>query len=314
MHIPVLLKEVLKALRCQVPGIYVDCTVGAGGHTRAILAASPGNRVIGIDRDEEVLRIAKENLKEFGDRITLIHDNFVNIDSILHGMGIRKVDGILFDLGVSSIQLESPERGFSFQKEGPLDMRMDKRESTTAADLVNHLSRKDLEDLFYKYGEERWARRIAMVIVRERNRHPITTTKDLVDIVMKAVPEPYKHRKIHPATKVFQALRIAVNKELDDLKEALIKAISLLKKGGRLCVISFHSLEDRIVKHTFKDLAKGCICPPHVPFCVCGRKKMVSILTPKPIIPQPEEIQLNPRARSAKMRCLEKIEDNNREV
>jgi len=307
MHIPVLVKEVLEILRCERPGIYVDCTVGAGGHARAILSASPESRLIGIDRDEEALEIARENLKEFGDRVILIHDNFINLDRILQETGTGEVDGILFDLGLSSIQLESAERGFSFQKEGPLDMRMDRRESTTAADLINTLPQEELEDLFRRYGEERWARRIATAIVKEREKHPITTTRELVDIIMNAVPQSYKFRRIHPATKVFQALRIAVNKELDNLKEALVKAVHMLKKGGRLCVISFHSLEDRIVKHTFRDLARGCICPPHIPVCVCGRKKLVSLITSRPITPEPEEIQLNPRARSAKMRCVEKI-------
>lgn len=309
MHIPVLLSEVLKLLRCEHPGIYVDCTIGTGGHARGILNACRENQVIGIDRDEEALKIASENLREFADRITFVHDNFFNPGAILSNLGIEKVDGFVFDLGVSSIQLESPERGFSFQENGPLDMRMNKREKITASDLVNTLPEKELTEIFWKYGEERWAKRIASAIVKERAKRPVISTRKLAEIVSSAIPYPYKPKKIHPATRTFQALRIAVNKELEHLEDALREAITYLKKGKRICVISFHSLEDRIVKRAFRSLERGCICPPYLPYCVCGFKQTISVLTRKPVRPSAEEIRVNPRARSARLRSAEKLID-----
>lgn len=306
-HIPVLFDEVLEALRCERPGLYVDCTVGAGGHAKGILSASPENRLIGIDWDEEAIGIASENLKEFGTRVTLVREDFSSIKTILERMEISEVDGFLFDLGLSSIQLRSAERGFSFKMESPLDMRMDRRKTTTAADLVNTLPDEELIRIIKTYGEERWARRIVSAILRERGKGPITLTGQLADIIISAVPPPYRSGRIHPATRTFQALRIAVNRELEHLDTAIKDAVGLLNRGGRIGVISFHSLEDRIVKEVFRNLEKGCICPPRIPYCVCGLKKTVIVLTRKPITPSASEMTTNPRARSAKLRVAEKV-------
>jgi len=306
-HIPVLFNEVLEGLRCERPGLYIDCTIGAGGHARGILNASPENRLIGIDWDEAAIAAASENLKEFGTRVTFVREDFSSIKRILEDLDIREVDGVLMDLGLSSIQLGSVERGFSFQMEGPLDMRMDRRKTTTAADLVNTLPPEELIRIIKTYGEERWAKRIAAAILEGRKKGPITTTRQLADIISSAVPPYYRFGRIHPATKTFQALRIAVNRELERLDIAIKDAVGFLKKGGRICVISFHSLEDRIVKETFRSMEKGCICPRGTPYCVCGLKKTVTVLTRRPITPSFAEITTNPRARSAKLRVAEKI-------
>jgi len=306
-HIPVLLEEVLKLLRCERPGLYFDCTVGAGGHASAILASSPDNRVIGIDWDNQAIETARENLKEFGDRITFIREDYSSIGSILDNMNINEADGFLFDLGLSSMQVDSPERGFSFRQDSPLDMRMDTRKETTAAELVNDLDAAELVKIIKEFGEERWARRIVSAIVRERSRAAITTTGQLADIVCSAIPHSYRPERIHPATKTFQALRIAVNRELDYIDKAIKDAIMHLKKGCSICVISFHSLEDRIVKQTFRRMEKGCICPPRIPYCICGLKKEITILTRKPIRPSSTEIINNPRSGSARLRAAEKI-------
>lgn len=306
-HIPVLLNEVLEALRCERPGLYVDCTVGAGGHAKGILEASPENRLIGIDWDEVAIATTSENLKEFGTRVTLMREDFSSIKTILESMGVREVDGFLLDLGLSSIQLGSAERGFSFQMESPLDMRMDQRKTTKAADLVNSLPAEELVRIIKTYGEERWAKKIVSAILRERRKGPIATTRQLADIISSAVPPFYRFGRIHPATKTFQALRIAVNRELERLDIAIKDAVGYLKRGGRICVISFHSLEDRIVKEAFRSMEKGCICPPRTPYCVCGLKKTVTVLTRKPITPSAAEMIANPRARSAKLRVAEKV-------
>ena len=305
-HIPVLLKEAVELLNCKSGGVYVDCTVGAGGHAERLLElSSPDGIVIGIDQDDEILKIAEERLKRFGDRIRLIHGNFSDIKGIMKD---ERADAILFDLGASSYQLLDKERGFSFMYDAPLDMRMDKKAETTAADIVNKLSERELSELIFKYGEERFAKRIASFIVKEREKNPIATTLQLSDIVKKAIPARFHPRDIHPATSTFQALRIAVNRELDVLEKGLLDAIEILRPNGRVCAISFHSLEDRIVKRTFQRLAKGCICPPKIPVCQCGIKPSIKIITKKPVTPDEKEIKDNPRARSAKLRAAERLQ------
>ncbi len=307
LHLPVLLAEVLEALQCGRPGLYVDCTVGAGGHARGILTSSPENRLIGFDWDHEAIEIASENLKEFGARVTLIREDFSSLKTILDELKIREVDGFLFDLGLSSMQLASKERGFSFQEDTALDMRMDRRKKIMASDLVNKLPAEELVKILKVYGEERWAKRIISAILRERKIEPVTSTRRLSDIVRSAVPHSYRAGRIHPATKTFQALRIAVNRELDLLDTAIKDAVGYLKTGRRIGVISFHSLEDRIVKKAFRTMERGCTCPPRIPYCVCGFKKSVTVLTRKPIRPSASEIINNPRARSAKFRVAERV-------
>ena len=307
-HTPVLLDEVLGHLLSGQGKVFVDCTMGEGGHAVEILKRGGSASVlIGIERDESSMEIARERLKDWQSRVHFVHDSFKNIKKIVSRFDIAKVDGILFDLGISSRQLERPERGFSFQHDGPLDMRMSRDQKTTAASLINTLSCGDLAKVLKTYGEEKWARRIAKKIVAERDRKKINTTKELSDIVVSAVPAFSRSRKIHPATKTFQALRIVVNEELDILEVALNDAVELLEEGGRICVISFHSLEDRIVKQTFHLYHKGCICPPKTPQCICGKKPVLEILTKKAVVPTPEEIRANPRARSAKLRAAKKI-------
>jgi 16S rRNA (cytosine1402-N4)-methyltransferase len=304
-HIPVLLKETVELLQCKKGGIYIDCTVGAGGHAERILEiTSPDGVVVGIDQDEDILKIAEERLKRFGERIRLMHGNFSDIKGIMKG---ERADGILFDLGVSSYQLEDKDRGFSFMSDAPLDMRMDKKAEITAADIINRSSERELSEIIFKYGEERFAKRIASFIVRERERKPIATTLQLSDIVIKAIPARFRPRDIHPATRTFQALMIAVNRELEILEKSLLNAVDILKPKGRMCVISFHSLEDRIVKRTFQRLEKGCICPPKIPICQCGIKPSIKIITKRPVTPSEMEIKANPRARSAKLRAAEKL-------
>lgn len=319
-HTPVLLQEVLNGLQCYQPGIFLDCTLGCGGHAAAILKQHPENRVIGIDRDAFTLQIARKQLAEFGNRVSLYHERFEQFENTLHqhfsdtltgntATGVSCLNGILFDLGVSSVQLDEADRGFSFQRTGRLDMRMDQDEkgSITAYDVVNTYSAKQLAEVFFLYGEERHSRRIARRIVEARTSHPIETTTQLAELVEHAVPRRYHPRSIHPATRVFQAIRIEVNGELQHLGETLERVVHYLGEGGRICVISFHSLEDRIVKRTFAKLAKGCQCPPKFPECVCGITPSLKILSRKPIVATPEERRQNPRSRSAKLRVAEKI-------
>ncbi len=298
-HIPVLVEEVMSLLRCEPGRIYVDGTLGGGGHSFEILKrTSPDGTVIGIEWDEEALLEARKTLMEFGPRARVYRENFIHLPRVLKSVHVERVDGILLDLGLSSLHLAKGERGFSLKEEGPLDMRMDQRLTVTAADLVNRLDEKDLEDTLVEYGEERWARRIARVIVEERKRGPIRTTLTLRRIVHQAIPRRFHSRKIDPATRTFQALRVRVNNELENLKEALEVGWKLLKKGGRICVISFHSLEDRIVKETFRKLEKeGGASNP---------EGGLRILTKKPIVPSEEEQKRNPRSRSAKLRCAER--------
>ena len=300
-HIPVLVEEVIALLGCGPHRTYVDATLGGGGHSLEILKRTePDGRVIGIEWDEEAIAEAKKVLSPFGERVKIFRENFVRMPGLLGEMGIESVDGILFDLGLSSIHLESQERGFSFRGEGPLDMRMDQRLEVTAADLANQLSLRELEETLWEYGEERWAKRIAKAIVEERDRSPIETTQALTKIVYRAIPRRFQSRKIDPATRTFQALRIRVNRELENLRQVLEEGWPFLKKGGRMCVISFHSLEDRIVKKTFRRLEKGDAGGP-------DQKRVMQIITPKPITPSEEEQKENPRSRSAKLRCAERM-------
>jgi 16S rRNA (cytosine1402-N4)-methyltransferase len=306
-HIPVLAKEALAFLAPKPGGTYVDGTVGLGGHSQAILEKiQPGGLLIGIDRDKESLEKAQARLKSFGESCRLFHDNYKNLPLILNNLGANSVDGILLDLGVSSYQLLSPERGFSFQSDVMLDMRMDRTQQWTAADLVNNMPEDELADAIYNYGEERFSRRIASAIVKERQNAPITRCSQLAAIVSRAF-KIRGHRAIHPATRTFQALRIAVNEELKGLEELLIDAFSFLKPGGRMAVIAFHSLEDRIVKRAFRKLAGQCICDAPPELCVCSRETIANLLTTRPITPSPEELAINARSRSAKLRAAERI-------
>lgn len=307
-HISVLYDEVLHYLQPRSGGVYVDGTLGGGGHARAILECSaPEGILLGFDRDREALAAASGRLAIFGERVRLFHANYADFPAVLAGEGISAIDGLLLDVGVSSHQLDKAERGFSFQQDAPLDMRMDGSTGRSAADLVNSLSEKELEQVLWDFGEERWARRIAAMVVAARNEAPITTTAQLVDLIKGAIPRARWEARLHPATRTFQALRIAVNDELGSLERGLAAGINALKKGGRIVVISFHSLEDRIVKNVFNEFARGCICPKSVPRCVCGKVPVLRKLTGKPVIAGPEEVAVNPRSRSAKLRAAEKL-------
>jgi 16S rRNA (cytosine1402-N4)-methyltransferase len=304
MHKAVLLQEVIEALQPHSGGLYLDATVGAGGHATALLQASaPDGQLFGLDQDKSALEIAERQLAQFGRRVHLFHANFDRLAQVVKAHQIPKADGILLDLGVSSMQLDQPERGFSFHADGPLDMRMDATTGPTAADLVNRLPEDELANLIYRYGEERQSRRIARAIVKAR---PLERTVELARIIAKASGSGQSSRaKIHPATRTFQALRIAINDELGALERALPQAIECLKPGGRLAVISFHSLEDRIVKNYFKQESQDCICPPEQPVCTCRHKATIDIITKRPITASLDEIDANPRARSAKLRVVE---------
>jgi 16S rRNA (cytosine1402-N4)-methyltransferase len=303
-HQPVLYHEIIHALQPRGGGYYVDCTVGAGGHAWGILKASePDGRLLGLDLDPQALEVARERLASFGERVLLVQASYVTLSQQLNTINWHRVDGILLDLGISSLQVDQAERGFSIKAEGPLDMRFDPSNPVKAADLVNDLKEKELADLIYQYGEERKARKIARAIVRAR---PIHTTQELADIVA-SVAGPGE-RRIHPATRTFQALRIAVNQELETFAETLPQAVERLSPGGRLAVIAFHSLEDRIVKQFFRRESQDCICPPRQPVCTCGHQASLIEITRRPIRPSDEEISRNPRARSARLRVVEKIQ------
>ena len=307
-HLPVMVKEAVEYLNCHQDGIYIDGTLGSGGHSLEILkCSSPNGRLIGIDLDEDAITVAKNRLNHFQDRVTIIYDNFNNLGDIVRNLKVHEVDGILLDLGVSSIQLENEDRGFSFRLEGPIDMRMDKSSRLKAFDLVNSFSIPELEQILWNYGEERFGKRIARSIADYRKHKPISTTVELADIVSAAIPSRFRPKRIHPATKAFQAIRIAVNDEFRNLETAIQVGIDLLRKGGRFCVISFHSLEDRIVKQSFRLLERGCICPPGMPECNCQKESEVKVLTKKPVLPSEDEIRENPRSRSAKLRVAERI-------
>lgn len=307
-HKPVMVGEVVASLRCRAGTIYVDGTVGGGGHAAAILEnTAPDGLLIGIDDDGDAIREAGIRLASFGDRKILVKGNFADMETILAGMNIGKVDGILLDLGVSSHQLDTADRGFSFTLDAPLDMRMDRSRGISACDLIHALSADELERIIREYGEERMAGRIAGAIAESRNLSPLRTTADLAGAVVRALPGRRGPARIHPATRTFQALRIAVNDELANLYRATAFGVERLKEGGRFSVISFHSLEDRIVKNAFRAGEKGCLCPPDLPVCACGRKPTLKVLTRKPVVPGEEEIRENPRARSAKLRTAERI-------
>lgn len=307
-HLPVLQEEVLRFLAPKSGGIYLDGTVGGGGHATLILQASePDGVLIGLDRDRSALAAAGDRLADYGERVRLFHRNFSEMAEPLTQLGITGLDGFLLDLGVSSHQLDTGERGFSFQQEAPLDMRMDTGCGQSAADLVNELPEEELATIIRQYGEERWAKRIAAFVVRARQKEPIQTTLQLVDVIKGAIPRGAWEERLHPATRTFQALRIAVNDELGSLERGLKEGLRLLNKGGRGVVISFHSLEDRIVKNTFRGLAQGCTCPKGFPRCVCGTEPQVRVLSGRPVTAGGEEVGRNPRARSAKLRAVEKL-------
>ena len=294
-HIPVMLNEVLQYLNLSPGKTIVDATIGTGGHSQAILEQiMPGGKIIGIDRDEESLSVCRERLSKYGSACEFVQGNFVDIDSILGNLNIKKIDGVLFDLGISSFQLGDPHRGFSFQNEGPLDMRLDRSSYISAYDLVNNLNEDEISTLLWNFGQERWHNRIANLLVKERERQPISTTSQLANIVIRSIPNRYRHRyyRIHPATRTFQAVRIAVNRELEILESAIDKAIELLDEKGRICVISFHSLEDRAAKLSFRRAAL---------------EGKIDIITPKPLVPAQSEVHANPASRSSKLRVAQRI-------
>ena len=306
-HVSVLLEECIQGLAIKPDGIYVDGTLGGAGHSSRIAAKLTTGRLIGIDRDNVALEAAAERLRPFEDRVTLVHANFCDMDQALQELGIDKVDGILLDLGVSSPQLDDGQRGFSYMTDAPLDMRMNGEDVRDARQIVNTWSYEELKRILYDYGEERFAPRIAAAICRRREQAPIETTLELVDVIKSAMPASALREKQHPAKRSFQAIRIAVNDELGAVETVMKKAVPLLNPSGRLAVITFHSLEDRIVKNAMAEAAKGCTCPPSFPVCVCGKKPQVRIVTRKPIVSGEEELERNPRARSAKLRICEKL-------
>ena len=307
-HKSVLLQECIDALNIRPDGIYLDGTLGGAGHSSQIARRlTEGGRLIGVDRDRMALAAAKERLAPYADRVTLVHSNFAEIDAILDSLGIPAVDGMLFDLGVSSPQLDDASRGFSYMADAPLDMRMDKDDVLTAGEVVNTWPQGELRRILYDYGEERYAPQIAAAICRAREKAPVETTLELVDIIRSAMPAQALHEKQHPAKRSFQAIRIAVNDELGAVSRMMQAAVGRLNPGGRLAVITFHSLEDRIVKSEMQQAARGCTCPPEFPVCVCGKKPLVKLVTRKPIVSGPAELEENPRARSAKLRVAEKL-------
>ena len=306
-HISVLLEESVQNLNIIKDGIYVDCTMGGGGHSERIVSQlSPGGKLVGIDRDTEALAAAGKRLAAYSN-VVFVHDNFHNIKSILQQQGIDAVDGIIADLGVSSYQLDNRGRGFSYMEDARLDMRMDASSDFDAYELVNTYSEEKLADIIFKYGEERFSRRIAKLIVEKRATAPIETTLELVEIIKRAIPEKFRQKGSHPAKRTFQAIRIEVNGELEPLGQAVEDMFDCLRPGGRLSIITFHSLEDRIVKTKYQELAQGCTCPPQFPVCVCGKTPKAKIITRKPILPTDDECENNKRSKSAKLRIIEKL-------
>lgn len=305
-HRPVLLDEVIEYLNIDPSGIYVDGTIGGGGHALAIVQRLTTGRLIGLDQDEEAIDAAGMRLKDYKDKVTIVRSNFHEIKDVLNGLNIDKANGILLDLGVSSHQLDTPERGFSYREDAPLDMRMDQRHKKTARDIVNEYSEAELYRIIRDYGEDRFAKNIAKHIVRARQDKSIETTFQLNEIIKAAIPAKVRATSGHPSKRTFQAIRIELNRELDVLKESLDDMIDLLKPGGRLAIITFHSLEDKIVKENFKVNENPCICPPDFPVCVCGRKPKGRIITKKPVLPSEEEIEENSRSKSAKLRVFER--------
>ena len=307
-HIPVLLGEVLEYLAPERGGTFVDGTLGGGGHAEAVLERLPeSGRLIGIDRDWDAVHAAENRLRGYGARFTALHGNFFQMKSLLGEIGVTEANGILLDLGVSSHQLDTPERGFSYKTEAPLDMRMDTTAPLTAREVVNTYPQEALARVLWEYGEERFSRRIAEFICRARDKKPIETTLELAEIARSAIPAKYRNEPQHPARRTFQAIRIEVNGELRELDRAVEEACDLLQKGGRLCIITFHSLEDRIVKQAFKRFERPCTCPPSAPVCICGKEPKAKILTKKPLTASEEEAAENSRSNCAKLRCMEKI-------
>lgn len=309
-HIPVLFHEIMDIMAPQPGELFVDCTLGGGGHSRGFLERMGSDgRLIGIDQDTNALQAAGANLAEFGDRVTYVHSNYNNLDEILNQYAPDGVDGILFDIGVSSHQLDEKDRGFSYMQDAPLDMRMNQSQKFSAWDVVNTYSEDELHRIIKEYGEERWAKRIAKFIVEFRQDKPLETTGELVDIIKRAIPKGAREEGSHPAKRTFQAIRIEVNDELGVLTRTISVAAKHLKNGGRLGIISFHSLEDRIVKEQFRYLASDCVCPPELPFCQCDKVAEVKILTRKPVTATKEELEANSRSKSAKFRAVQKIVD-----
>jgi len=307
-HTPVMLQETLEGLNPHPGYVIADGTVGGGGHALEIIKRIiPGGFYIGVDKDPAAIEAAKQKLVAYTNSFKLVRRSYGQLPQVLNEMGIDEVDGFLFDLGVSSHQLDIPERGFSYMADAPLDMRMDPDGQLTAQEIVNQYSREELTRILRVYGEERWSSRIAAYIVQERQRQEITSTEQLVAIIKKAIPAAARRTGPHPAKRSFQALRIAVNNELTELEETLQRVIPRLRRGGRICVISFHSLEDRIVKQIFQEFAKGCTCPPEIPVCVCGKQSLIRIITRRPLEASREELEVNPRSRSAKLRVAEKL-------
>ena len=306
-HVSVLLQECIDGLNIKPDGIYVDGTLGGAGHSSQIAQRLTTGRLIGIDRDPVALAAAGKRLEPYMDRVTLVHSNFCQMDQVLKDLGIEGVDGILMDLGVSSPQLDDGERGFSYMVDAPLDMRMNSEDALSAQIVVNTWPQEELKRILYTYGEERYAPQIAAAICRRREERPIETTLELVDIIRSAMPPAALREKQHPAKRSFQAIRSAVNDELGSVEKAMEVSIPLLNPGGRLAIITFHSLEDRIVKTAMAEAAKGCTCPPQFPVCVCGKKPKVKLISRKPIVSSPAELEVNPRARSAKLRVCEKL-------
>ena len=307
-HRSVLLDECMEGLHIRPDGTYIDGTAGGAGHSSAIAARlGEGGRLIALDQDETAVAVATERLSVFGSRAQVVRSNFKELEAVCASLGIDGIDGLLLDLGVSSYQLDTASRGFSYQADAPLDMRMDVRNPLTARTVVNEYSEDRIRKILFEYGEERFSSRIASNIIRERERAPIETTGELVEIIKRSIPAAQRDGGHHPAKRSFQALRIEVNAELDVIAPAIRSAVRLLRKGGRVAVITFHSLEDRIVKQTFAGLAEGCTCPKNFPICVCGNKPQIKIVTKKPILPSEEELEQNPRSRSAKLRVAEKL-------
>ncbi len=306
-HIPVLLEEVIEGLNIKPDGIYIDGTLGGAGHSSEIVKRLTTGKLIGIDQDENALKKASEVLEEYKDKVIFIHNNYENIDEVLGQLNIDGVDGVLLDIGVSSHQLDEGSRGFSYHQDARLDMRMNGSQEFSAWNLVNEYSESELERVILEYGEESWAKRIAEFIVEERKEKTIDTTLELVEVLKKAIPIGVRRNMPHPGRKTFQAIRIEVNRELDVLKSSIPKIVKRLNKGGRLAIITFHSLEDRIVKNEYRDLFTECICPPEIPICMCDKKREIKIITRRPIIATEDELEYNIRSRSAKLRIAEKI-------
>ena len=306
-HISVLFNETIEGLNIKENGIYVDGTLGGGGHSLGMLSYNKNILLIGIDRDAEAIEASKKRLAEYSDRVTFVNNNFSEIKQILNNLNIEKIDGMLMDLGVSSYQLDNAERGFSYMHDSKLDMRMNRDNELSAYEVINNYSREELTKIFYEFGEEKWSARIAQFITDRRKRKPIETTFELVDIIKSAIPQKARESGSHPAKRVFQAIRIEVNNELGILEKTITDTVDCLNPGGRIAIITFHSLEDRIVKQTYAKLAAGCTCPKNFPVCVCNKQPAVKIITKKPILPSEQEESENSRSKSAKLRIAEKI-------